>query len=485
MSISKQLRRVSIVVLLMFTALFVSTSVIQVVSADELRDDPRNSRTFYANASVNRGPILVDGEAVAYSVPTGETIAYQRVYENGPLYAPVTGYYTIGQGNTGLEAEMNDVLTGASGGQFFDQVRAVLTGQKPQGAAVETTIDPVVQQAMWDALGDYMGAAIAIEPDTGRILGMVSKPSYDPNVLANHDTEAVIDAYAQLIDDPGDPLINRTMNGDLDPPGSTFKLVTAAAALETGKYTPDSAFPNPSALMLPQSSSVIHNWNYQTCGGGETATIADAIRLSCNIPMAELGRELTYRTIREQALKFGFDASVDVPMASTPSIYPRVLDDAQTMLSAFGQSDVRASPLQMAMVGMAIANGGKIMQPTLVDAVVAPDQSTLSSFEPSVYSEAISARTATQLTAMMEASVVDGAASTAAIDGVRVAGKTGTAENGDDPYSFWFVGFAPVEDPEVVVAVVIQDGAGLGQDGTSSGTSAPVGRQMIEAVISR
>jgi peptidoglycan glycosyltransferase len=201
--------------------------------------------------------------------------------------------------------------------------------------------------------------------------------------------------------------------------------------------------------------------------------------------MAELGRELTYRPIREQALEFGFDESVDVPMTSTPSVYPRVLDDAQTMLSAFGQSDVRASPLQMAMVGMAIANGGTIMQPTLVDSVIAADQTTLSAFEPQTFGQPIGTRTARQLTAMMESSVDDGAASTAAIDGVRVAGKTGTAENGDDPYTFWFVGFAPVEDPEVVVAVVIQDGAGLGQEGTSSGTSAPIGRQVIEAVIAR
>jgi len=481
----KELRRTSIVVLVMIASLFVSTSIIQVVSTEDLRDHPRNSRTFYANVSVNRGPILVEGSPVAYSEPIEGPIAYQRVYANGPLYAPVTGYLTIGQGNTGLEAELNSYLTGATGGQFFDQVTAVLTGQKPQGAAVETTILASVQQAAWDALGDQEGAVFAWEPQTGRILAMVSKPTFDPNELAGHDTAAVIERYNQLLDDPGDPLINRTMNGALDPPGSTFKLVVASAALEHG-YSPDSTMPNPGVLELPQTDAVVYNHSRGRCGVGETVTIFDAIRLSCNIPMAELGRELTYRTIRDQALAFGFDESVNVPMASTPSVYPRVLDEPQTMLSAFGQSDVRASPLQMAMVAGAIANQGTLMQPKLVEAIIGPDQTTLEAFEPTTFGQPISPATAQALTAMMVASVENGAASDAAIPGLTVAGKTGTAEKGpDDPYSLWFVGFAPAEDPRVAVAVVVQDGGGLGQSGSGAEVAAPIGKAVIEAVMAR
>jgi len=483
--VTKELKRVSVVVLLMFLSLFVSTTVIQAVSADSLKSDARNSRTLYASYSAERGPILVDGEPIAYSQPVDDDYKFQRVYANGPLYAPVTGYLTLNQGNTGIESALNDYLTGTSNDQFFDQVNAILTGQSPKGASVELTIDPVVQQAAYDALGDYQGAVIAIRPKTGEIIAMVSKPTFDPNVLAVHDTDQVIAAYNQLLDDPLDPLINRTLAGALDPPGSTFKLVVASAALETGKYTADSEFPNPATLTLPETTFDISNSDEGTCGPGENATIATAIRLSCNIPMAELGQQLGYRTILDQANKFGFNESIDVPLQSTESYYPRVLDAPQTMLSAFGQYTVRASPLQMAMVSMAIANGGTIMKPNLVESITSSNLTTIQSFQPEVYKQAISQQTAAAMTQMMVDAVANGAASNATIDGVDVAGKTGTAQNDDNPYTLWFTGFAPANDPEVVVAVVVQNGGGLGQDGTSSGISAPIGRKVLEAVLGR
>ena len=483
---NKELRRVSTIVLVMFLSLFVSASVIQVVAADSLRDDGRNVRTLYASYSAERGPILVNGVPIAYSIPVDDEFSFLRVYADGPLYAPVTGYFTLNQGNTGLESELNNYLSGTSDQQFFDQINALLTGQKPRGAAVQTTIDPIVQQAAWDALGDYRGAVIAIVPKTGAILAMVSKPSFDPNLLAVHDTGAVIELYEALLADPLDPLINRTMNGALNPPGSTFKLVTTAAALESGRYTPGSLFDNPAELQLPQSSSVISNHDGGTCGPGAQATLADALRLSCNIPFAELGGQLGPQVIRDQANDFGFNEQIEVPMVSTESIYPRALDAPQTMLSAFGQSDVRASPLQMAMVSMAIANSGTLMNPTLVQAIIAPDQSELYRMEPALFRQAISQQTAAAITAMMVEAVSSGASSGARMDGVEVAGKTGTAEQGvDDPYTFWFTGFAPADDPQVVVAVVIEDGGGLGQSGTSNGIAAPIGRQVLEAVLLR
>jgi peptidoglycan glycosyltransferase len=482
----KELRRVSVIVLVMFLSLFVSASVIQVVSADTLRADGRNVRTLYASYSAERGPILVNGVPVAYSTPVDDEFSFLRVYPEGPLYAPVTGYLTLNQGNTGLESALNDYLSGTSNQQFFDQVNAIVTGQNPRGAAVETTIDPVVQQAAWDALGDYQGAVIALDPKTGAILAMVSKPSFDPNGLAVHDTRAVIDLYEQLLNDPLDPLFNRTMAGNLNPPGSTFKLVTTAAALESGRYTAASTFPNLVELPLPQSNSVITNHDGGACGPGEQTTLADALRLSCNIPMAELGAQLGVQALREQANRFGFNESIEVPLVSTPSIYPRALDAPQTMLSAFGQSDVRASPLQMAMVSMAIANSGTLMHPNLVESVIAPDQSELLRVEPQVFGQAISQQTAATLTEMMVAAVSNGASTGASIESVTVAGKTGTAENGaDDPYTLWFTGFAPAEDPQVVVAVVIENGGGLGQSGSSNRIPAPIGRQVIEAVLFR
>ncbi|MGV8911261.1 MAG: peptidoglycan D,D-transpeptidase FtsI family protein [Rhodoglobus sp.] len=483
---NRELKRVSTVVLLMFVSLFISSSVIQVVTADSLQADGRNVRTLYASYSAERGPILVDGEPIALSQAVDDEFKFLRVYPQGELYAPITGYLTLNQGNTGLESSLNDYLSGSSNDQFFDQVNAVLTGQNPTGAAVELTIDPVIQQAAWDALGDYKGAVIAIKPKTGEILAMVSKPTFDPNELAVHNTAQVIEAYERLLSDPDDPFYNRTLAGPLNPPGSTFKLVAAAAALESGEYTAASEFPNPAELQLPESSFKISNADSGTCGPGDTATIATAIRLSCNIPFAQLGDALGANAIREQANKFGFNESVSVPLNSTESVYPRALDRPQTMLSAFGQSSVRASPLQMAMVSMAIANSGTLMQPNLVESIMASDLTTIQSFEPTLYGQALSPQTAAALTQMMVDGVNNGAARSAKINGVEVAGKTGTAENGaGEPYTLWFTGFAPANDPEVVVAVVVEDGGGLGQSGTSSGISAPIGRQVLEAVLNR
>jgi peptidoglycan glycosyltransferase len=485
--VNKELRRVSTLVLLMFLALFGSSTIIQVLQQDNLKADPRNVRVLYASFSVERGDILVNGEPIAESVPVDNEFKFQRQYPNGPLYASVTGYFTLNQGNTGLEGTLNDFLSGTANEQFLDQLTSIFTGQDPRGAAVETTIDPVVQQAAWDALGDLTGAVVAIEPKTGRILAMVSKPTFDPNVLTGADTAQVIETYNALLDDPNDPLINRAIAGDLNPPGSTFKLVVTAAALESGEYTPDSAFPNPPTLPLPGTNSVISNAEGGSCGGGATATIATALRLSCNIPFAQLGAALGYDAIAEQTELFGFgDDELSIPVGIEPSVYPEVESEAQLMLSAFGQASVRVTPLQMAMVSAAIANGGELMRPTLVESIIAPDLSEIRSFEPEVYSTAMSSQTAATMTQMMVNGVANGAASNARISGVDVAGKTGTAENGEDePYTLWFTGFAPANDPQVAVAVVIEDGGGRGQSGFGNLLAAPVAKKVMEAVLNR
>ena len=481
---NKELKRVSIVVLAMFLALFTSTSIIQVVTADSLAADGRNTRTLYTSYSAERGPILVDGQPIAISVPTNDEYKFQRTYPNPFLYAPITGYFTLNQGNKGIEGELNDYLSGTSNSQFLDQINAILTGQNPKGASVELTIDPVAQQAAWDALGDLQGAVIAINPKTGEILAMVSKPTFDPNAFAVHDTDQVIETYEALLADPTGPLFNRTLAGALNPPGSTFKLVVAAAALESGGYTPASEFPNPAQLPLPQSDNVITNSGGDLCGGTPTVSIAVALSLSCNIPFAEIGQALGSQAIREQANRFGFNEEIAVPLVSTPSIYPRALDEPQTMLSAFGQSSVRASPLQMAMVSMAIANGGSLMRPNLVENIMTADLRTLEQFEAQQFGQAMSPQTAAAIAEMMVQSVANGAASNARIDGVDVAGKTGTAENGEgDPYTLWFTGFAPANDPQVAVAVVVENGGGQGQSGSGNEIAAPIAKRVLEAVL--
>jgi peptidoglycan glycosyltransferase len=484
--VNKELKRISVVVLLMFIALFMSSSVIQVVAADGLRSDTRNVRTLYDSFSAQRGPILIGGVPIAQSNPVDDNFSYLRVYANGPLYAPVTGYFTLNQGNTGIEGALNDYLSGTSNAQFFEQINSILTGQPAKGDAIELTIDPTVQQAAWDALGENSGAVVAIDPKTGAVLAMVSKASFDPNLLAAHDTDVVLDAYHTLDADPAKPLVNRAIAGDLYTPGSVFKLVVAAAAIDSGSYTPDSEFPNPPTLTLPGTNSVITNSEGGACGGTPTVTLATALRLSCNIPFAQLGLALGHDTIEKKAKELGFESSLEIPMPSTPSVYPQTDSDAQQMLSSFGQASVRVTPLQIAMVSASIANGGVLMQPTLVESILAPDLTVRQELQPTVYNTPMTSETAATLTEMMINGVANGVASNARISGVAVAGKTGTAENGKgEPYTLWFTGFAPADDPQVAVAVVVENGGGLGRSGFGNTVAAPIAKKVLEAVLNK
>lgn len=484
---NKELRRVSAVLIAMFLALFVSTSVIQVVAVDSLEEDDRNVRVLYDSYSTERGAILVDGVPIAESLPVDDAYSYLRVYSNGPLYASITGYVTLNQGNAGIEDALNEELSGTSDAQFRDQVNALITGQNPSGASVELTVDPVVQQAAWDALGDNTGAIVAIDPSTGAILAMVSKTSFDPNTLSAHGSgKEIIETYNALLDDPTTPLINRAIGGDLYHPGSVFKIVMTAAALSGGDFTPESEFPNPQMLPLPQTNVSISNAEGGSCGGAPTATIATALRLSCNIPFAQLGAAMGEDRIREMAEAFGFGQRIEIPMRSTASVYPEAMDAPQLMLSSFGQFDDQVTPLQMAMVSAAIANDGQLMQPTLVERITAPDLRVIQEFSPSVFSTPVSPEVAETMTQMLVNGVSNGAASNARISGVEVAGKTGTAENGDSqPYTLWFTGFAPATDPQVAIAVVVENGGGFGQNAFGNKIAAPMAKRVLEAVLNR
>jgi len=483
---NRELKRVTIVSLLMFLTLFVASTIIQYVQADNLAADPRNARTLYQSYSVERGPILVGGDPIAFSEPSDDDYKFQRIYANGPLYAPVTGFIPVNGEATGLEGSLNAELSGTSESQFFDSLNRLISGQDPMGASVEVTIDPVAQQAAWDALGDYTGAIIVTEPSSGRIIAMVTKPTYDPNTLAVHNGEEVEQTYQNLVEDPGDPLFNRATGGDMNPPGSVFKLVMTAAALESGQYTPDSTFPNPAEFTLPGTSSVVRNSSGGTCGGGSEVTLATALRLSCNIPFAELALELGDDAIRAQAEKFGFNSNFTIPNPTETSTYPENPDAPQTALTGFGQGDVRATPMQMAMVSAAIANGGIVMDPDLVESITAPDFRSIAEFDGTQFGRAISESTARTMTEMMVSGVENGAASNARIDGVSVAGKTGTAENGeDDPYTLWFTGFAPADDPQYAITVLVEDGGGLGQEGFGNLIAAPLAKQVLEAVLNK
>ncbi|WP_374315603.1 peptidoglycan D,D-transpeptidase FtsI family protein [Microbacterium sp.] len=486
---TKELRRLSILMLIMFLALFGSTSWIQVVNAEELAQNPRNTRALYDSFEVQRGSIIASGTAIASSVASNDVYSWQRVYTDPDMWAPVTGYINPALGpaaGTGIEQSMNSYLSGTAGSQFLSRIERIFTGQPPRGSNVVLTLDADVQRAAYEALGDLQGGVLAIEPSTGRVLAMVTSPSYDTNILASHNTDEVNAAYDALVADPAQPLSNRAIAGDLNPPGSTFKLVVASAALASGDYTPESTIPNPARYTLPGSSAVIYNDTRGTCGPGATVTIADALRLSCNIPMAQLAVELGDDAIREEAEKYGFNRSFEMPLVSTPSSYPRALDDAQTALTGFGQGQVIATPLQMAMVSAGVANGGVVMSPRMVDRVIGPDLSVQEEFGNVEFGRALDQELAEEMVAMMVANVSEGIATGARIDGVDVAGKTGTAENGpNQPYTLWFTGFAPADNPQVAVAVVVEDGGGQGQSGSSNVIAAPIAKKVMEAVLGR
>jgi penicillin-binding protein A len=478
---------VSALIVVMFVALFAASSIIQVFQADALGSDSRNARARADEYKIQRGQILTsDGHAIVVSKKESkDEYQFQRDYLDGPLYAAVTGYYPVNGEPTGIEGALDAKLAGTGSNQVFDRLQSIVTGQDPKGDSVELTIDPKVQKAAYDALGSQRGAVVALDPSTGAVLAMVSKPSFDPNRIAVHDSSA-LKAYNELLKANPSPLVNRAIAGNLNPPGSTFKLVVASAALESGKYTESSQFPSPTSLTLPGTSLVIQNSDGEVCGTGPKATLKLALSLSCNIPFAELGDQLGEKAIADQTAKFGFGKPLSIPLKVTPSVYPRGLDKAQLAQTAFGQYEDRVTPMQMAMVSAAIGNDGVLMKPNLVKRVLSPTLDTVEQMTPQQLSQPVSSATANAVTDMMVSSVAEGAATNGRIDGVDVAGKTGTAQNGaNDPYTLWFTGFAPAKAPKVAVAVVIENGGGLGQSGYGNLVAAPIAKKVMEAVLNK
>lgn len=478
---SRPIRRISFVLGLLLIALIANVTVIQVVLAGDYRDRPGNQRNLLEEYDRERGPILVGANPVARSVETGNTLTFLRTYDNGPLFAPVTGFYSLIYGATGLERTENRVLTGRSPLFAVDRAEQLFAGREPRGGAVTTTINARAQRAAFNGLRGKKGSVVAIEPATGRILASVQSPSFDPNILSSHDPESIRKYYAALEADPAKPLLNRPIVS-LNPPGSTFKIVTAAAALATGRFTPDTVLPGPRTYNLPNSIKKIRNWNGQACGPNNLVTLQRALEISCNTAFAWLGNELGADALRDQAQAMGFDTSFEIPLRAATSRFPEDPDAPQTAMSAIGQFDVRATALQMAMVAAAVGNNGKVMEPYLVQEVRGPDLAILQTTEPKQFAEAMTPLDAVQLTDMLVSVVDNGTGSNARIPGVRVAGKTGTAQTGNDnPAVAWFVAFAPAASPEVAVAVVVEDAGAAEVSGNQ--LAAPIAKAVIEAVL--
>lgn len=480
---NKTVRHISVITLIMFLSLFAASTWIQFVKAPDLNADSRNVRTLYREFGTNRGPILVEGKEIVRSVPSNDNFKYDRVYTDGELYASVTGFYSVVYGRTGMELAANEYLSGSSDSLWWSRLENLINGSDPQGSSVTLTLDAEAQKAAFDALGDQRGAAVAIDVETGAILALVSKPSFDPNLLAGHTSTDVIASYNTLLEAPNSPLVNRAIAGNTYPPGSTFKLITAAAALEDG-LTPESQIEAPKTYTLPQTSTVLNNFGGASCTSAETMDLSGALRISCNTAFAILGNDLGEEKIRSQAEKFGFGQRFDVPLRVTASSFPDDLNAPNTALSALGQFEVKATPLQMAMVSAAIANEGTSMEPYLIQEVLSPKLSNVYSANPEVFGKPISKSTAAELTEMMVGVVKSGTGTAAQIKGISVAGKTGTAQTaaGIAPHA-WFTGFAPADDPKVAVAVIVENGGDFGSEATGGAVAAPIARALMTAVL--
>ncbi len=475
-------RRLTWVLFGLLGILVVNLQVITLLQSGDLADQPTNTRRLVERYASQRGSIVLGSEAAARSVRTDDDdqLLYLRTYPFGPRAAHVIGWDSIDLGRSGIEQAYSDELSATDTGLLAEELASLLGQRNATGDTVRLTLDPEVQAAAERALGDRVGAVVAIDPQTGEILAHASAPAFDPNPLAQHDRGAALDAWDELRTDEARPLLDRAAN-ELYPPGSTFKLLVAAAALEQG-IPPDTAFPD-EASFQPAVGQPIGNFGGGTCAGGGTITFARALEVSCNTVFARLGVRLGQDAVRAQAQAFGFDRGLPYELPTAESVFPKEVDEAQLAQSSIGQFDVRATALQMAVVAAAIANDGVLQIPHVVrdvrDAsgrvVAGPNAGPW--VDGRFAAEAISERSASFLQEMMVGVVTNGTGGRAAIPGVRVGGKTGTAQDpSDETDTAWFVGFA---ENEVAVAVVLPDAGGEG----GGAVAAPIARAVMEAAL--
>ncbi|UOB11640.1 penicillin-binding protein 2 [Streptomyces sp. HP-A2021] len=487
---NKPLRRIAIFCGLLVLALLIRDNWIQYVQADELRTDKNNRRVIIERYASPRGDIIVDGQPITGSTETsGSDFKFKRTYKDGPMWAPVTGYASQAFGATQLESIEDGILTGNDDRLFFRNTLDMLTGKKQEGGNVVTTLNGAAQKAAFNGLKKQggKGAVVALEPSTGRILALASYPSYDPSSFAGNSTTTDTEAWQKLQkkNNPDDPMLNRALR-ETYPPGSTFKVLTAAAALEDGLYTdPNQKTNTPLPWIMPGTTTPLKNEGNIPC---KNATLRVALQYSCNTVFGKIGADLGNDKMLDMAKKFGFTEEQFTPVRANASVFSDDMNDSQTALSSIGQFNTAATPLQMAMVASAVANDGKLMKPYMVDELQARSVDTLERTEPEELSQPLSSENAQKLQSMMETVVDKGTGSNAKIPGVTVGGKTGTAQHGVDnsenPYA-WFISYAKGDDGSspVAVAVVIEDDNAVRDDISGGGLAAPIARNVMEAVI--
>ncbi len=484
---NRQIRRVALVVLLAFIALLAAPLYWQVLAAPRLANDPRNTRLLVKEYAVERGGMVTgDGRVVlARSVKTTDTLKYLRQYPQGERYGMLTGFYSLVYGRTLAEQTFNDFLLGRAPEQFTQNIPALLTARSVPGGTLVLTVDPAVQQVAERELGEHKGAVVALDYTTGQVLAMTTFPRYDPNELSSHDPDKIKAYWRRLLADPDQPLLNRATQG-LYPPGSTFKVVTAAAALQNG-IKPTDTFPNELVYDVPQTRADIGNFGGESCASGPTITLEQAFQVSCNTTFARLGVTLGSAKLVAEAERFGLNAPMPYqlhsPRPATSSI-PSHLDVPSTAQSAIGQRDVRVSPLEMATVAATVANRGVRMAPYVVRSVVAtPGNSVTKNFGPLQVGQVLPPGVADQLKNMMGLVVSGGTGTSAQLPGIQVFGKTGTAQHGSEAPHAWFIGFAEANGRHIAVAVIVEDGGSLSSEATGGKVAAPIAREVMRTYL--
>ncbi|MFF7355009.1 MULTISPECIES: peptidoglycan D,D-transpeptidase FtsI family protein [Streptomyces] len=486
---NKPLRRIAIFCGLLVLALLIRDNYLQYVKADELAGQKDNRRVAIERYAHPRGDIIVDGNPITGSVESKSgDFKYKRTYKNGPMWAPVTGYSSQAFDGNQLEKIDDGILTGNDDRLFFRNTLDMITGKPRQGGNVVTTLNAAAQKAAYDGLKSRggKGAVVALEPSTGKILALASYPSYDPSSFAgNTNTDAKNWNKVQKKNDPADPTLNRALR-ETYPPGSTFKVVTAAAALENGLYkSADEKTNSPLPWIMPGTTTPLKNEGNIQC---RDVSLREALRLSCNSVFGKVGSDLGNDKMLEEAKKFGFDAEQFTPVRSNASVFSDNMNKSQTALSSIGQYNTAATPLQMAMVASAVANDGKLMQPYMVDELESSNVDPVEKTQPKELSRPLSPANAQILQGMMETVVKSGTGTKAQIPNVVVGGKTGTAQHGvansANPYA-WFISYAKLPDGSspVAVAVVIEDESANRDDISGGGLAAPIAKNVMNAVI--
>ena len=491
----RQIRRVGIGLVLAFLAVFLQLNYVQIYAAERIAENPANRLQLIREYAIKRGDILtLDGKTIAQSRPQKGLYKYRRTYPGGELFGHITGWYSVRYGLDRLERTYQDQLLGEGGVLSMQDIEDRFLGSGEQGDDVRTTISSQLQEAARTALGPERGAIVAMDPQTGEVRALWSNPSFDPTPLASFDGKESQRYWNSLDPRSSESALINIATSRGYPPGSTFKVVTTAAALQSGRYKPDTTFPDPQALepcegpretgdpCLPLTTENLTNFTKRPCASGQI-TLFEALRVSCDTTYALLGLDIP-NDVRSMAEAMGFNEPLPFDIRGEASQFPNISDEDAPLraYAGIGQGDVNATPLQMAVVAATVANGGEVPRPRLVRAIIEPSGRIVREFQPEVLNQAMSADVARAVTEMMVAVVETGTGTAAQIPGVRVAGKTGTAQTveGENPHT-WFIAFAPADNPKIAVAVIVENGGSFGSEATGGAVAAPIAKAVIEA----